>query len=752
MTQFNSAIRSRIRSWMRYLDLRSLYLRIIKALKSIAWRYSVEDNTEVILYTDDFDVLKNYTPRRSLQKIRSRRNAQVTLISTALNEISTADMLLRGIFNQSRLPDEIILIDTGSEDGTLELLESLAAESPVPIKILSKPGANIAQGRNLAIAEAKFPIIAVTDFGCILSEQWLENLVAPFEDELGVQVAFGYARSVNSKKEEVRWILGWSLEQIKPQDHLPSGRSVAFYKHNWEKVGGYPEWLSMTGEDTYFALELKRSTTLWAFVSDALVLWIAPGSFLETLQKAYRWSTGDGEAGTNVDSYRWILIKLSVLLLSIVIVIFLIALIVFSNYDFIRVFAAALLILGFIYAVVRYRKQRSTPLEELSLAAIYSAEILGFIRGFSRRAQVDHKRMAGLRGVIFVLTIVPIDDTGGGARWTQLTLEFLRQQYLVFFVNKFPKYESVELNLEYKHPNLVTISLSDFHWSFLYEKYRQALTSKPIIGIVELPLAEYVPIIEHLHALNAIVIYDLLDAWDTSLGGQWYEPEMEQQIINSSDLLFATVPGLKQTLTSRTEKPVHLVPNAVNSYLFNPVHSYSLPADFPEAEWNIIYIGALWGEWFDWDLLAQISQKYPEAGVIIIGDTMGREFDQPKNVHFMGLKSQRDLPAYLHYAQVAIVPWKVNPITQMTSPLKVYEYIAMYKPVVAPMIEPLKDIPGVFQTESGPEFIQMIGKVRDFHPPKTEITSFVNMNNWCARVDQILELSNQVRNVAEVQE
>ena len=46
------------------------------------------------------------------------------------------------------------------------------------------------------------------------------------------------------------------------------------------------------------------------------------------------------------------------------------------------------------------------------------------------------------RAAIFVLTIVPIDDTGGGARWTQLTLEFLRMQYMVFFINKL-NYKSI---------------------------------------------------------------------------------------------------------------------------------------------------------------------------------------------------------------------------------------------------------------------------------------------------------------------
>lgn len=706
----------------------------------------------MILYTDDFDVLRSYSPRRPLGSIRARRNTRVTLVATALNEISTAETLLRGIFKQSRLPDEIILTDTGSEDGTRELLELLAEGSPVPTKILSKPGANIAQGRNLAIAQAQFPIIAVTDFGCILSEDWLENLIAPFEDNPAMQVVFGRAKSVNSKREEVRWILGWRLEQIKPQDHLPSGQSIAFLKQNWEQVGGYPEWLSMTGEDTYFALELKRSTTLWAFVPAALVSWIAPESFSETLQKSYRWSTGDGEAGTNVDSYRWILIKLSYLLFSILVMIFLIFLIVISNLLLIKILAGILLISGFSYSLLQFKKRHSTIKDEITLVAVYSAEILGFLQGLSRRTRVDRKRMEGNRGTIFVLTIVPIDDTGGGARWTQLTLEFLRMQYMVFFINKFPKYETVELHLEFKHPNLVTKSVNDFHWSTIVKKYHPALAGKPIIGIVELPLAEYLPIIGHLHSLNGVVIYDLLDAWDTSLGGQWYNPEIEQQIIDSSDLLLATAPGLAEYLNSRTDTPVHLVPNAVNGYLFNPQRNYSRPEDFPAGDWTIIYVGALWGEWFDWDLLKEIANHYPDASLIVIGDIVGRGTDMPANVHFLGLKPQRDLPAYLHYAQVAILPWKVNSITQMTSPLKVYEYIAMYKPVVAPMIDPLKGIPGVFQVKDELDFIKMVGELRDYHPPKQEIGEFINQNSWQARVDKILRLTNKARDDKKNQE
>ena len=121
MTQFNSAARSRIRSWTRFLDFRPMIHEVLRSSTSFIGRYTKEDNTEVILYTDYQDVFSSYHPRCSLESARTKRNTQVSFIATAFNELSTAEMLLRSIFNQSRLPDEIIITDTGSTDGTLEL-------------------------------------------------------------------------------------------------------------------------------------------------------------------------------------------------------------------------------------------------------------------------------------------------------------------------------------------------------------------------------------------------------------------------------------------------------------------------------------------------------------------------------------------------------------------------------------------------------------------------------------------------------
>jgi glycosyltransferase involved in cell wall biosynthesis len=129
------------------------------------------------------------------------------------------------------------------------------------------------------------------------------------------------------------------------------------------------------------------------------------------------------------------------------------------------------------------------------------------------------------------------------------------------------------------------------------------------------------------------------------------------------------------------------VPNAVNIDLFDPRRPWTRPADYPEAAWSMIYIGALWGDWFDWGLLRRLAVAYAEAAVVVIGDYRQQMTAAPGNVHFLGLKAQAELPAYLAQAEVAIIPWKANAVTHATSPLKVYEYLAMRRPVVAPQLD-----------------------------------------------------------------
>ena len=230
----------------------------------------------------------------------------------------------------------------------------------------------------------------------------------------------------------------------------------------------------------------------------------------------------------------------------------------------------------------------------------------------------------------------------------------------------------------------------------------------------------------------------MIDDWDSALGGEWYSREIEREIIRLSEGLIGTAPSLQKRLEEVSGREALFLPNAVNSRLFNPDRYYPRPADLPEGEFVAIYIGALWGVWFDWDLLVEIAKEYPRAAVVVIGDYRGQCPDPQPNLHFLGLKPQTTLPGYLAHADVALIPWKVSPITQATSPLKLYEYLAMNTPVVAPKLDPLEEIPGVYLAEGQEEFLDLVQQVVESELPVDQVEAFIQENNWQARVRKLL--------------
>ena len=94
----------------------------------------------------------------------------MSVVITVLNEASSLPGLLDSLSGQTRPPDEVLVCDGGSTDGTLALLE---AEARLNLRIVQRPGANISEGRNASIAAATGEVIAVTDAGVRLSPEWL---------------------------------------------------------------------------------------------------------------------------------------------------------------------------------------------------------------------------------------------------------------------------------------------------------------------------------------------------------------------------------------------------------------------------------------------------------------------------------------------------------------------------------------------------------------------------------------------------
>ena len=223
---------------------------------------------------------------------------KTSLICTVLNEEATIDSFLRSIAKQTKNPDEIIIVDGGSTDKTLDVIaRSLKTlRQSLPIKIVVKNG-NRSTGRNEAIKHAKGDIIMSTDAGCMADKDWVKNITEPFKNS-DVDVVAGYYKS-NSKSLFQKCLIPYVLimpDKINPDNFLPAGRSLAFKKTIWKKIKGFNEKYSHN-EDYVFAKDLKKINAKIAFKKDAIVYWIPRDNLRQSFYMFFRFAYGDAEAG-----------------------------------------------------------------------------------------------------------------------------------------------------------------------------------------------------------------------------------------------------------------------------------------------------------------------------------------------------------------------------------------------------------------------------------------------------------------------
>lgn len=224
------------------------------------------------------------------------KTVSVSLICTVLNEEDTIKDFLNSVFSMSRLPDEVVIVDGGSADKTAECIQLFMESNPC-VKLFIEQGCNVARGRNIAIRYAQFDYIAITDAGCRVDKRWLAELMKPFEENGNVDVVGGRTE-MDSRTLFERWVgyLNKPFEKIDIQTYLPTARSLALRKRCWEAVQGFPEDLSMWGEDALFMLRLKAQNVHLVITPSAIVFWRPRTNLKEFCKQYFEYGIGDGEA------------------------------------------------------------------------------------------------------------------------------------------------------------------------------------------------------------------------------------------------------------------------------------------------------------------------------------------------------------------------------------------------------------------------------------------------------------------------
>jgi glycosyltransferase involved in cell wall biosynthesis len=219
----------------------------------------------------------------------------VSLCMTVKNEAHVLDRLAADLRAQTVKPDEIVVTDGGSTDGTVERLREVLGEFE-EVRVIAMPGANIAAGRNRAIAEARGEVVLVADAGLRLPPRWVEGLSAAVREE-GVDVAFGYVLSEpeNDFEFALAAVTRPLKEEIDSGTYPVSGGCAGFRAELFTRYQ-YPEWLDY-GEDMHLYLRWRRDGVGMVHVAAADAGFRPRPDVGAFFRQYFNYARGDGEAG-----------------------------------------------------------------------------------------------------------------------------------------------------------------------------------------------------------------------------------------------------------------------------------------------------------------------------------------------------------------------------------------------------------------------------------------------------------------------
>ncbi|TNF58489.1 MAG: glycosyltransferase [Burkholderiales bacterium] len=245
------------------------------------------------------------------------------------------------------------------------------------------------------------------------------------------------------------------------------------------------------------------------------------------------------------------------------------------------------------------------------------------------------------------------------------------------------------------------------------------------------------------------VVYEYIDHMDAAISGgksvvRQLQALRDHACNKGADLVVVSARTLESEIASLSDAtPSVYVPNGVD------VGHYAQPAStmLPEAlttfrmEYKTIvgYFGAI-APWLWYEVLDQVAQAMPDAGFVFIGpDYAGcvPSLPQRSNVVYLGPVPYSDLPAHARLFDVCLIPFRPGEIARSTSPLKLFEYFALEKPVVVTSdLQECTVYPEVFSGSDRDSLVDAIhrarirGKDEDF---RRRLRCLAHENDWSVR-------------------
>ncbi len=204
------------------------------------------------------------------------------------------------------------------------------------------------------------------------------------------------------------------------------------------------------------------------------------------------------------------------------------------------------------------------------------------------------------------------------------------------------------------------------------------------------------------HLPRALTIYDNMDELSAFRGASPDLLRLEQELLETADLVFAGGWSLHEAKRSR-HRSVHCLPSSVDVAHFGQARGGDLPDPADQAALphpRLGFFGVV-DERMDLGFVAALAALRPDWQFVMLGPVVKIDpADLPRsgNVHWLGMKRYDELPAYLAHWDLALMPFALNESTRFISPTKTPEFLAGGLPVVS---TPVADVVRAYGGDDG---------------------------------------------------
>jgi glycosyltransferase involved in cell wall biosynthesis len=330
-----------------------------------------------------------------------------------------------------------------------------------------------------------------------------------------------------------------------------------------------------------------------------------------------------------------------------------------------------------------------------------------------------------------------------------LARAFHRQGLNVVFVTPSAGYDRVAIAKEIRPGLLLT------------PDFEAALTAidHPIVYTSSTDASLKHALMQEVQRKRGMIIYDYIDAMDSRISsGPLSNSRMElhASLLREAKrcVCVATSLELFQEVTRFRSDGVALVENGVDVNHFAVTRC---PSSLRDDLRQIVssgspiagYFGAL-AHWLDYDLVMAGASALPCWNFVLIGidyDGSCRALNGgPKNIHVLPPIPYRDLPENAIWFDAALIPFKINEITMATSPLKLFEYMALGLPTIStPIQESLRYKPVIIARDAQ-AFVDGISTARQKRVARSYqrlLQDEASTNSWDAKASTIIRLLDQ---------